>query len=75
MSQTNHPIRHFIHKTTVNQLWIMDVSIITGYQMSETWDIMVSKYKQPDIIDIQCWAPLRIGATSSHNHLKSGIVL
>lgn len=44
----------------------MDVSVVTDYQMSKTWDIKVSKYKQPDISDIQCWAAFTPSVSVQH---------
>lgn len=42
---------------TANQLWILDVSVVAGYRMEDTWDIKTTKYGRPDhVTDIRRWA-------------------
>lgn len=51
----------------VNQLWIMDVSVVASYRMQETWDIKVSKYGQPDrVAAIRRWAAVSPSVSVHH---------
>lgn len=51
----------------MNQLWVMDVSVVAGYRMQETWDMKDSKYGQPDhITAIHHWAAISPSVSVHH---------
>lgn len=51
----------------MNQLLVMDVSVVAGYRMQGTWDIKVSNYGQSDrVIAIHYWATISSSVSVQH---------
>lgn len=52
---------------TGNQLVVLDVSVVAGYRMAESWDLKVEKYGRPDrVADIRKWAAIPEKTRVSH---------